>query len=333
MAKTCQKCGKAGLVWKQTPAGFRLYEPNGAVRHTCSAKVPTPDNTPKGEPGGIDTYSPKFANFTEMLAQCEKEPRPNSPARQSRSVGTRDFNQTETFEECLKVAREGWPEGYANIRSLASTIFDLVSDKVVRPTIIHEVTGDMLDMGAFMEGVPECFLQWKEAEETVTGSNQVIRLVFNCAASCGIRRETLIARGAVAVALAEALELSGRRVEIILAESVNTWAGDGFEMFTVVKESWAPIQGDQLAFALCHPDVLRRLVFSLQEQTPKPRNAGVGQGYGTPQEVVNKKDQGNIYIPMAHYDHQQWENPKSAEAWILKTLREQGVELEGESEV
>lgn len=36
LTKTCQRCGKEGLHWQHTPAGWRLHEPND-TKHCCSA--------------------------------------------------------------------------------------------------------------------------------------------------------------------------------------------------------------------------------------------------------------------------------------------------------
>lgn len=272
-----------------------------------------------------------FDNFTEYVKFCDQAPRLDGSGTSSRD-GSYQFTNTHSWSEAMALAEKGWPDGYARIQKLMANVLEKVTDLIIRPTITHEVSGDMIDMGAFSEGIPECFLQWQEQTEVISGSNKVIRLVSNSACSGGVATEVIEMRGAIIMALAEALTMAGRQVEVHLVSCNTTedYLSDSdddttYSMDVIVKEAHATLQVDQLSFVLGHPSTNRRFKFAFAERMA----AGplVANGYGAPKDI-RPEQQGDIYIGPCKGWEPHFLTVENAQAWVIGQLKAQGVQLE-----
>ena len=66
--------------------------------------------------------------------------------------------------------------------------------------------------------------------------------------------------------------------------------------------------------------------FSVQEHSVRAWEMGCGHGYGAPGNPPEDQ-RGDIFLPCMTYGDAEWTKPEYAEAWLLATLRAQGVEL------
>ena len=231
--------------------------------------------------------------------------------------------QTRTFDEAIQLAQKGWPEGLKKAEGMAKQLD--VTGRIAKPEIVYDVVGNCgFDMGRFVTGDPECVMDWRESEEATENSmrGKVIHLVFNISASCGVEGEVLVRRGAAAMELIDALETAGRRVEVTIIEQCEQ-----FEYRIIAKNAHQHLQMDQLAFATMHPSMLRRIGFSLTALCGEEGLQATKWNYGSPAS----RPFGDIYMPAAHMDGAQWHSDASAIKWVLRMLKEQGVELEMES--
>ena len=84
-----------------------------------------------------------------------------------------------------------------------------------RPEVILDVQGEVIEMGAFCEGVPECWLAWTEGEDVVQGQgDRILKILLNFTASSTVPASVIQTRGAAVCSLVESLEYSGRRCEV-----------------------------------------------------------------------------------------------------------------------
>jgi hypothetical protein len=241
------------------------------------------------------------------------------------------FTGTATFGEAVQLAEGGWTEGLARIAALSSVIYTQVNDRVLRDELAYDVVGDAWDMGRVLTGEPECAMRWEQAEVPITATGKVVRIVVNASASWEVSADVLFTRGAAICALVDALESAGRRCEVTVA-TATTGGSDNthhMEMRVLVKHAADALQPEALAFALCHASMLRRLVFSIKECSPrsvlKSFNIKVGGGYGAPAEV--RGERGDLYLPAARANDSQWASVASAREWVLRELEQQGVTL------
>ncbi|MDQ3213710.1 MAG: hypothetical protein M3Q85_13605 [Acidobacteriota bacterium] len=263
----------------------------------------------------------EFTCFTDFLAAAAK--RSTLTTRASRAE-RRDWNGGSSYEETERLAVEGWPEGAERVRALAACIHGVVGERVHRPETAYAVCGDVIDMGRFLVGEPECFMEFREGDDLTVGS-KIVRIVVNIAASGGIGPDVIALRGAAVCALVEASELSGRRAEVIMTCGVTN-GSSSYEVTVPVKESGQPLEMDRLSFMLCHAGVLRRFVFSLMETEGSAlrRALGVPGCYGYPADTETT---GAIVLGKAHWHEAAWRSVDGAQRWVLKQLEEQGVQL------
>jgi hypothetical protein len=246
-------------------------------------------------------------------------------ARSSRGEGRSSFSGVASWAEALQLARSGWPDGCAEIEALTAQIFAAVADRVLRSEVITDVCGEMIDMGSYCEGRPDCWLATHHSDELACGT-QTVTIVADVCASAGIGKDVIFTRGAALTALVAALELAGRPCEVIVTANTKLAA----EVRVLVKRAGEPLQLDALAFALAHPAMLRRMMFAVWETAPRSvlRECGIypNKGYGAVCETTGAR--GDVYLPPARFREPQWSSIESAKAWVLERLREHGVAVE-----
>jgi hypothetical protein len=245
--------------------------------------------------------------------------------RSSRKINASGFNDATTFGQALERARCGWPENTRRLQDLAASITDDIIQRVaVTEFKRSEEDGIGVDVDSYLMGEPDCLL--RPYEVTPPGSESV-RIVLNACVSWDVEASVLQAKGAAVVALANALERAGRRVEIIVAAAIS---GMGYrshlETWFPAKQEGEPIQFDQLAFSVASADVFRRCVFACWETLP----ANVRQEFrifrgGSYGAVAELRHQRGANIVVGSGSGVAWTDASSARAWVLSQLQAQGV--------
>jgi hypothetical protein len=282
-------------------------------------------------------------NWTDFLADVKRGQRhPGMTDKSSSGYASRENPASERWDlntnwtKAVELAERGWPEGRKLIESLSGAIYDDVSRMVEVQEIRFDVEGECgIDMGRLMEGEPECVMTTQTTEEVREGvGNQLIRVVLNLAASCGVSADVLKARGAATVALVDLLESTGKRCEVWFAVAVQAHHKGSNrlqEIWVQVKKPGESLQIDQVAYALAHPAAFRRLYFAAVEQCAPGWCLGVspeGFAYGYPCDLATLREPGEIRIEKAFYGDVAWSNPVEARKWVIARLREQGVTVE-----
>lgn len=275
----------------------------------------------------------KFQTWGEFL-EFATESKPAGSYRKSRKKGREEFAGTSTFEETVQLAVNGWPEGEAQAKRLADAIFAKVASLVEREEVVHDVVGAAIDIGAYLNGDPEC---WTRQESHITDGNapKIFRIVYNCSASAGVDKTVLSAKGAAIAALVRALEFAGHRAEvwsipICVSDEYEKRdsANPAHETRVQVKAADQDLDFGRLVFALAHPSMLRRLGFACIE-TDRIMVEKELSNYGWPCDS-RMEDRGDIYIAKSFYGEPHWQNAESVIAWILQTLKTQGVSVRQE---
>ncbi|KKN60707.1 hypothetical protein LCGC14_0529060 [marine sediment metagenome] len=245
--------------------------------------------------------------------------------RSSQEVGDRHWAGTATYAEALHLAERGWPEGVDKVHRMAVELSDKIIKKLNVPELVYDVVGDELDIGRYVEGDPEDFMTLTAQEEWQ--EPKILHVVANIGASAMVEADTMLRKGAAVVALVDALEQHGKRVIIDIVATATS--GDRQIVTTVrIKDADAPVQLANLVFLIAHAASPRRLMFSAWEHAPETVRRAVGVfpmgGYGSPSDPAEDK-RGDIYIGSLYGG---WEADE-AEAWVLKELGKQGIEIEG----
>ena len=248
--------------------------------------------------------------------------------RQSCTNGaTQHWDYESGFKGAVELARTGWALGRERVEEQAMRFRDDVvrdhAETFARPATVRAFAGPMVNVGRYIAGVPDAMLTRKRTEM----ESPVVDILCNVAASGSIGAETYFTRGAAIAALADLLELTGRRVRVRTVMATQT-TGNGthsINIYTTIKNPGDPLQLDALAFTLAHPAFMRRLGFSIMEQAPKKVRAAIGigdcgYGYGTPTNVDNTAD---IYMPCI-LSSEDW-SERRANEWVREQLVMLGV--------
>lgn len=263
-----------------------------------------------------------FDSFEQFLTAACGPSEMSDALRSSRKTEPmrEKFTGTRDFAAALDLARNGWPEGAAQVKAVAASIREKLSGSLTERQIAEwSVTGADVDVGRFVIGEPECMIDF--VPDTVHAPAKFLRMTVNFMAACGIPAEEIIRKGAAAVALIDALESSGYRVEVdgVVANGFS----DIHKTVIRLKNAGEPCEIDRLAFAIAHPSTFRRLFFSYMETLPANWRAAlhVPGGYGHVRQL-SAEDAGDINIEALRFGTE----AASAE-WILGQLRGQGIAL------
>lgn len=214
---------------------------------------------------------------------------------------------------------------------MVDSIANAVGSHVQIPT--YCVTDDpafaeTFDVGALTMGDPDHWIAPVYTDATMAGA-RVITIAANVSVNAGVSHDAIIRRGALAVAIVEALELASYPVELIGVE-VGVREEDRAEFRFPIKPAGQPLDRDRALIALAHPSTQRRACFALYENCPDQRiyNAmgkpGTTGGRAAPSTLT-----ADIKIPeLTSHTVRMFESDRAAIQWALAELARIGAVLE-----
>lgn len=277
-----------------------------------------------------------WADFLDFVRNPRKDGRVNELTNQTGRKTTngpswhfgRDSN-LKNFSDAVKLAENGWPEGVEKARKYSEAIFEKISSFIEKPKFFHDFEGIEIDMGEYIKGVPECMINFEMTVDTALIHSKHIRFVYNCTASAGISPESMIARGSVAVALINLLEFAGNRVQLDIIET-TTVRSRLLKHNIHLKRLDQNLDLASVAYAVAHPSMLRSLIFASTENLPRLSDANFfigGGGYGMPCEPKTEDEKGEIYFGKMLFNDPNWNDPATAQKYIIEELQRQGVKI------
>jgi len=232
-------------------------------------------------------------------------------SRQSEWPDRDGFSQTATYAEALDLARKGWPEGLEQIRAQFTAIKAVLNVGDEMNSRLSD-SGDDVEVGLFLDGDPEHWIEYP----LMPKAHPVVKLIVSISASCGVSAETIFRKGAAIVAVVDGLEASGVRCEIEADHTVNaspSGKGNTYTNRIMVKRAEDSLDLDRIAFALCHPSMLRRLCFRTHELgTDAEWERRGGKSYGYPEDPT--PEPGAYVVPCASWSTPEWRTLEGAAA-------------------
>lgn len=204
------------------------------------------------------------------------------PLRGDSSLSTdRDgFNAFANYDEAMSTFRNN-PEKVTKFDGAELRIKD---ESESGSNVDYDVTGDYIDMGRYMEGVPESFGTMHNGN----ARNRRVNVMLSLNQYSSIDHTAISHRGERILRLVDALEGGGIRTMLTGVESTQT---NHFEV--IVKRHDEPLTISDLA-VISHPEFLRRAIFRIIEHS-KTFSYGYGQampfGRSATPEVL---DSGNV---------------------------------------
>lgn len=229
-----------------------------------------------------------FDGMEEVLAIAERPSLSRFDSGRKTSKQKTKWSRAKNLGEAVGFARYGEPETLAKVEAATRTLRAELPDLVERYDwqARFAEAGDDVDVGLYLSGEPECFASFEQARQP---GQRIARLCIHGGASSMFTPEQLARQGQSALAVVDALEAAGVRVEV-------TW-GLGFEQgaykrfFEVpLKRAEEPLDMSRLAFA-AHPSALRRLAFALMDAlVDGEERETFGAGYGYPVKLPGEFD-------------------------------------------
>jgi len=191
----------------------------------------------------------------------------------SQKVGDREWYGTNTFDEAVKLAREGWPEGRKHLREVLA---EVSPPYVPLSTKTYDVGGEYPDVPRFVAGdhacminpIPEMNTQYKiiPIKVNVTSPHYVCKGKINWGSSL--------------VSLIDYFENRGYRCEIdwVDLSGPSQPPGPLLEISFPLKNYQESLELDRFAFWLINLAALRRIDFSVMERLDIEE--WYGDGYG-----------------------------------------------------
>ena len=192
---------------------------------------------------GVDTA-------LEYVAKNMPEPKRGK----SSSKTDRDkFNAFNTYEEALTTFRSN-PEKVVKFDPSELRIKD---ESEAGSTVDYDVTGSFIDMGRYMEGIPEVMGEMHNGN----ARNRRVNFTIDLNQWYGLSHEDITHRSERILRLVDALEAGGIRSQLVGIMSNEC----GHYEFTI-KHHDEPLTISDLA-VITHPEFLRRIIFRMHENS------------------------------------------------------------------
>ena len=224
--------------------GYRRY--GSKPRRTS---MPMPSRTAVG-----DTVTTEFSTVQEVLDFISHVPSSNYSVSANHERRFCSFS----YHDTIKMVRSGWAEGVRDVAFNTDKINSAL-DEASGYAIEYDTAGDYIDMGAYLEGVPECFGKITSAE----GPKESVRIVASITASSIVHEDHIKNRGAAICALIDQL----RKTHFVSLDiTVSSRGIMGKNLRTIFHvDMQNDYSRDLIAFYLAHPGMLRRVWFAIAE--------------------------------------------------------------------
>lgn len=231
----------------------------------------------------------RFDTVGDLIAHCKTPTTPDmykhhNPASANPS---QPWNGNVTLSEAYALAVKGWPEGADMVRERTLSRPAPIAPHW-DPVIGDE--GDEVCVDRWMGGDPE---HWMRLSTTPKTSPATRTLLVNGTCSSGVSAATIIDRGVAVCRVIDAMETAGERCEVWITWALDGEAGITHEVRVKIKVASEPMDMDRVAYWLCHPSAMRRIIIRHIEHVPA-RSISCSL-YGRPCEADPQG--GEIYFP------------------------------------
>lgn len=268
----------------------------------------------KATQGSTEVTYYKYHTFADFLEDAKVQASNVERSRlSSRSTGSAEFYGTSTWEEALNLIEYGWADGIRKMKDSIEHLDVNMGRLQENFALTWDVTGDMVDVGAFCQGDPEHMVSFPTDRNV--GKGKIIEISMDICAHCNISTETFFRRGAIICALIDYFILRGYGVEVLGYFGVS-YKGKIGSIATPIYRAGEILDMDRVAFCCAHAAFFRRMVFSLMESL-----LGINDrdcpGYGRPYHDF--KFNSDVVIGGNWYDHCQTD--EKAKQFVLQCVK------------
>lgn len=220
-----------------------------------------------------------------------------------------------TRSDAFRMARNGWREQTPKVAKIAQRVADRVVEHnamAVATEIVYDVTGAAYDPGAYLSGVPECWLAFQETQEKCG-----IRIVIDGTVSAGVNKHDKIKMGTAIAALIMALDSAGHPVTVdLFFGGSRSYGRKGESCFIRLQDGamGGVLDIDRLVYAVAHPLPMRGMAHTLWGHGVMPYNRN--------RHPEDTKGEFDLWLGGGHLnDVYRWKD--SGEEWVMGQYLEQ----------
>lgn len=269
-----------------------------------------------------DARIESFDSLYDIVRYAQANPTPSK--RGSDCGDNSDWAGTKSLADAVGLALNGWNEVRPQVDRLFGDVESHINNVLESKfQTFHNYSGHVVDMGRYVEGDPECMLDYVDVPQA--GMGRVVRILINITASSMISPEDIKRRGVAVVALIDTLHKLGVGMELWIEDSI-LGSNDNKKHATRAKihDSESMMDIDSLMFALAHPSMLRRVIFSVQEQSKTAKGQGAnGGGYGRPTSLHSTDLCADVTIE--RLQDGSGDIVRNPVGWVLSTVRGLGL--------
>jgi hypothetical protein len=188
----------------------------------------------------VNGHSTHYDNMAEFADAAE------ATASQTIRDARDDFRDYTSFDEALRMAREGWA---AKAETIQTTVQRTQEVPVLTPE--WDVTGDEVNVAMFLEGIPECMVSYPLRPQ----GRPVVEVFVSLMFAGSTPTEVVTMSGLALVGAVRALQTNGHTV-IVTGVIANEGRGPGERMVHTVTlaDTRYPYDEAILLYAVAHPD-------------------------------------------------------------------------------
>ena len=212
----------------------------------------------------------RFDGLDTMLNYVKKNmPKAQRGEASTKNEGAGDgFNAFNSYKEAMDTFTSS-PDKVVRFNPAELRIKD---DSEAGNTVDYDVVGDYIDMGRYMEGIPEAWGSMHNGN----ARNRRVNILIDLNQVWSIKHGDITHRGERILRLVDALEAGGIRTQLVGMES-----NECGHVEIILKRHGEPLTITDLA-VVSHPEFLRRIIFRVNEYSKS-----WDWGYGSPYRFGN----------------------------------------------
>lgn len=215
--------------------------------------------------------------------------------------------------EAVTLLQSGWSDGSKDIDIKTNAIKGAMVDTIT-PIYQYDKTGLFFDVATYLEGGPDCFLTVEQQEF----KKEKCRIVVNIGVSAYRTENEIKNRGAAILVVIDKLYAT-HDIDLSFVMSVKNARGYDIDI-TINVNTQNGYSRDLISFIVCHPAMLRRVLFSVMEKATGQKTLG---DYGGLQNRLVDMT-ADIYFPFMETDD--YDDIASAAAAVQKIIDKMEVE-------
>ena len=244
--------------------------------------------------GRIEKYTFEYKEFIEYHLHSKEVRKCQSSTEKGKSFyGTSTIEEADEIAMCIKE----WEEGKKMLEELRDSCPEMFTPRIegLALQFQYDVAGCMVDVGRYLDGEPECMVDFIISDSDKDG--KIVDIYYEFTNNCDINTKDMMSYGIAVLALVDDLESRGFSCNIYAVGTTYERGKSVDEITTItIKKAGEALNVEAIMYAF-HPSFFRRHWFAFHERKPY-----CASGYGK-SEIPTKYNNEDV---MAYFN----DNPK-----------------------